>query len=396
MNRIAFVGTDRQIHVIDGDGAPARRLTAPLARGVEGWSRYSHATEAWSWPSWSADGRWIGAFSVEPSDNGGAPSKVRALALDGVHEAEWASASGMAPIYLQWHPSGQAQAVLLQQGEDLVLGVLRADRLGQLKVIENGVPLFFNWTPGGERLLVHSGTRGGEDSRLVLRDPLGGGEDVPLPVTPGSFCAPVFAGERAVYVVREPGDPLSTVVTSAPDGTGSRSLLARRGLVAVVAAPQGLPFVAVSHAPRGEGTPYKGVDRIDLDTGEVVRLVDEDVLAFFWTPDGQRLTTAAVDSVNNCLRWQVVDAETGVSRTLGSFWPTRDLLFFLHFFEQYAGSHSLVSPDGTRLVYAGYPAGGGQADLSAPPRIYVKDLEDPEAPPVEAGRGTFAVYSPEE
>ena len=56
--------------------------------------------------------------------------------------------------------------------------------------------------------------------------------------------------------------------------------------------------------------------------------------------------------------------------------------------------HSLLSPDGRYLVYAGYPAGGGQADLSSPPRIYVKDTENLAAPPVEVGVGSFAVFSP--
>ena len=204
----------------------------------------------------------------------------------------------------------------------------------------------------------------------------------------------MWAGGRLAYAIRADGDPLSTVVVSNMDGSGRRALLARRGLLALVAAPDALPLLAVSHAPRGEGTPYRGIDRIDLDTGEVFRLCESDLLAFFWAPGGAWLLTVEVDRAQNCLRCHRVDAETGASVRLLTFWPTRDLLFFLHFFEQYAGSHSMLSPDGRYLVYAGYPAGGGQADLSSPPRIYVKDTENLAAPPVEVGVGSFAVFSP--
>jgi hypothetical protein len=394
VSRIAYIGVDRHVHVVAHDGTGSVQLSSEVGHVTGGWGVARPTQDAWAWPVWSPDGTWIAAFSVQPGDQASGPARVRALALDGVRETEWAELPGMSPIYMQWHPGGGALTMLLQHNEELVLAVVRRERLGQLRIVEQGVPLFFNWVPDGSRLLVHAGSRQPGEGRIVLRDPLGGAEDVLYDLPPGSFCAPVFTADLAGYVVRHPGDPLSEVVVSRADGTGRRSLLTRRGLLALLAAPRGLPFLAVSNAPRGEGTPYKGIDRIDLDTGEVTRLTDEDLLAFFWSPDGEWLLTAQVDADNNCLRWHRIDANTGASTFLGTFWPTRDLLFFLHFFEQYGGSHALLSSDARFLVYAGYPAGGGQADLSAPPRIYVRDTSDPERPPWEVGSGSFGVFSP--
>lgn len=396
MNPIAFVGIDRQIHLIRPDGSGQSQLTASVPTRLGAWTLLRAPQDAWSWPTWSPDAQWIAAFGVEVTDQGSGPVRVVALSLDGVREVEWAEIQGMAPIYLQWHPEGDALDVLLQQDDELVLGLVERDRIGQLRTLEHGVPLFFTWSPGGERLLVHAGHGSHVDGRIVLRDPLGRAPDVVYDDRPGSFCAPVFAGGRAVYAGRgeRPGE--SVVLASDPDGQHPRPLLTRDGLLAIVAEPGAGPRVAVSHAPRGEGTPYQGIDVVDVETGVVTRVSDQPCLAFFWSPRGDWLLQAQVDADNNCIHWHRVEVDGSAAVHLASFWPTRDLLFFLHFFDQYALSHSLLSPDGARLVYAGYPAGEGQADLSMPPRIWVKDVTDPARPPIEIARGSFAVYAPRE
>ena len=394
MSRVAWVGIDRQIHVADEDGQNAFQLTSSVPRSSGGWGLLKGPADAWSWPTWSPDGQWLAAFAVETGDTTSGPVRVHGLALDGVHEVEWAQLASMAPIYLQWHPLGQALTVLMQQDDELVLGLIRRDRLGHVRPVDAGVPLFFNWTPDGSRLLLHVAVRGGGDGRIVLRDPLGDSEDVPYDVVPGSFCAPVFAGGRAVIATRPKEEGRSEVVSCAIDGTDRRTLTSRRGLLAIVGAPLGLPYVAVSHAPRGEGSAYRGIEVLDVHAGIGTKVSSSECAAFFWAPTGEWLLFAEIDREANCIRWRRAWADGRGVDTLATFWPTRDLRFFLHFFDQYAGSHSPLSADARTIVYAGYPAGGGQADLSAPPRIYVKDTTDPDRAPEEIGRGSFAAFSP--
>jgi hypothetical protein len=383
---------DRQIWLTDAAGTAPVLLTPPLPRGGAAWSMLSRPQEAWSWPTWSPDGQWIAGFAVEGSDEASGPVRVVTLAIDGVRQVEWAHIPNVSPIYLQWHPSGEAMGVLTQQGSELVLSLLRKDKLGQLRTLEQGVPLFFNWTPRGERVLIHVGAKDDPSGRLMLRDPLGDGEDVIFERTPGSFCAPVFPADRTVVALRhEEGG--SEVVACAPDGSEAEVLLVRRGLLAMVPAPGGAASIAVACAPRGEGTPYQGIELLDVGTGAQRTLTTADCLAFFWAPTGDALVYAVVDADANCLFWYRVDIAGGDPVPLGSFWPTRDILFYLHFFDQYGQSHSLISADGRYMVFAGYPAGGGQADLSSPPRIYVKDIRNPERPPEQVGRGSFAVFS---
>ncbi len=390
MSRLAFIDGDRQVQTLDLATGAALRLTGPTPRAGGNWSMLSKMEEGWAWPTWSPDGQEIAAFSVEVTDGAAGAVRVATLDMDGVRQVQWADLPSAAPVYLQWHPSGAALSLLMQQGSDLVLALVRRSRLGQVRPLESGVPLFFNWTPGGERVLVHVGTSDQPDGRLVLRDPLGTAEDVHLDRVPGSFCAPIFVAGEAVYAVQRP-DGDSDLVRGTPDGRETTSLLSRAGLLAILPAPDGSPIVALSAAPGGSMSPYQGIELVNIRTGERQPVSSADCFAFFWSPLGDFLVYAVVDADNNCLYWYRVSREGGTPERLGSFWPTRETLFYLRFFDQYANSHPMISPDARHIAFAGYPAGEGQADLSAPPRIYVKDLRSNDAP-AEVARGSFAVF----
>jgi hypothetical protein len=391
MSRLAYVGTDRRIHHCGAQGEEDVCLTAPLP--VPGpWASLGHGQELWSWPTWSPDGRWIAAFCTQSSDEKAGPVRVVALSLDGVHQEEWCSIEEGSPIYLQWHPQQRAIALLLQVEEELELRVVDAERLGSMPEVEAGVPLFFSWDPADRGMLIHAGDRKERSSRLILRDPLGRREDQPYDTAPGNFCAPLFTGGQAIYVRRDGED--SVLTAGPPDGSGGRELGRRVGLIGVTVAPAGAPRVAWSSAPKGEGSPYQGVELYDLERGTQRQLTDAPCLAWFWSPAGDFLVYIVVDSRNNCLTWYRVACTGGEPEHIGHFWPTRDMLFYLHFFDQYAGSHSLVSANGRYLTWAGYPAGGGHADLSGPPQIYVCDFEENKIIHNIAD-GSFSVFSPE-
>lgn len=390
--RLAYIGLDRQLWVTDVEGGAPQALTRAMPRPGGAWSMLKGPSEAWAWPAWSPGGDWIAAFAIESGDDVAGPARLVALSLDGIREEELATLGPTVPLYAQWHPAGDAVSVLTQQNDELVLSIVRRSALGRLRPVEHGVPLFFNWAADGSRLLVHVGGSDG-DGRLLLRDPLGHAEDVLLDRPPGSFCAPVFVEGRAVYAVRQgPVEGRSEVVVSDPDGSHPMTLVERRGLLALVGGPG--DRVAVSSAPRGEGTPYHGLDLVRVTDGAVENVTETDCLAFFWAPDGTWLLYARVDPAGNCLTWYRAGLDGSAPVELGTFWPTRDLLFYLHFFDQYAASHSLISADSRYVVFAGYPAGGGQADLSMPPRVYVKDASDPARPAWEVARGSFAVFAP--
>ena len=105
--------------------------------------------------------------------------------------------------------------------------------------------------------------------------------------------------------------------------------------------------------------------RDNVASGAVRTLEDSEVVSFFWAPDSQRLVTMAFDS-DAGMCWSVLDVESARKHRLGSnFYPSRELVYFSWFFDQFAVSHPPISADGTRLVFAGHMGIEGGAPESA-------------------------------
>jgi len=84
--------------------------------------------------------------------------------------------------------------------------------------------------------------------------------------------------------------------------------------------------------------------------------IEDNVLAFFWSPDGSKLAYVTLSQVRGVLTWNLLDMNSRVQRRLIDFIPSRNQLTMFQFFDQYAYSHSLWSPDSRSLVFAGRPS----------------------------------------
>lgn len=386
--RVAFVGRDHQIYVVDVAGGRARRLTLPKAVSALGRWGGQGAEERSSWPSWSPNGRWIACFQQRRPDR--EPNVVSVIEVDGVEERELVELDRFAPIYAQWSPDGAWLAVLSQGPEELELGVVPLDQRAPYRVVERGVPLFFSWSPDSARLLVHVGDRAQQVARLVVHD-LRSNSAALLPEAPGAFCTPVYVGSHPVYVSDHLG--ASWISTVGPERGRPAALATFEGLLALVP-DAGRAAVIVGSAPRGEGTAYAGLWRVPLDGSAPARLSEGDCMAWFCGPRAGRIVVATVDRMGACLRWLLVD-EGQEPRDICPFWPGPEQVFFLHFFEQFALSHSPVCADGRTLVYTSAVGGEGDDGGGAGgTHVLALDLDDPDAQPRSLGEGRFAVCSP--
>jgi TolB protein len=125
---------------------------------------------------------------------------------------------------------------------------------------------------------------------------------------------------------------------------------------------------------------------VDVATSATRQLTARPVLAFFWSPDGQKLAYLELDDAADALRlrWHVWDGTH--SRAYATFVPTRTFLqAYLVFFDQYARSMTLWSPDSQAFAYPAVTETLGN-------HIYVQQLEADA--PVEVGTGLFVAWSP--
>jgi dipeptidyl aminopeptidase/acylaminoacyl peptidase len=387
-SRIAFIGDDRQVHVIGSDGSGLRQVT---------WSKIPSALTRWggssgldtcSWPGFSPDGRWIICFQAEGSD-GLSQARICAVEVDGVEERTLAELTGQLPIYAQWNEQSEQIAVLVQDEDELQLWLCALDEVGHARLVDHGVPLFFSWAPGGGQVMLHAGDARRKAGRLVLRSLQAVGEDLVFQESPGSFCTPLFANGQLVFATHR--GLQSSVCISEPSGENKRVLASMEGLLAVIPSPGG-EEVAIGSSPNGEGSPYAGVWVVSAAGGDVEQVLNEECQAFFWVPGSRQLIFAQLDNNSRCFWWKKLDIESRGVTLISAFWPSRDQLFYLHFFEQYTHSHPLISADGTTLIFSGHAEPG--TDSSPSPRLWTVDLRADSPSPVELIRGSFGTFPP--
>lgn len=381
---VAYVSNQREILVLDRHERTHNHtldLDGPIMWGT--WQLGTPKPAPFSWPTWSPDGRHLACFRL-PSD---AIPRASVFVHDagGVSSMELLDLGQRLPIYLHWAPDGSQVAVLCQKRDRLQLSTVHPDAIGSELSLAEGSPLFFTWADT-ERVAAFVGALDGSASQIALLDVAAREPPILLPGDAGSFCAPLCLGDRVYYVTQEEGhtrlvharagDERATVIEELP------------GLVALVGSPDGRS-IARAVATDGDGTPYRHIALVDAETSEVREIADLPCLAFQWVPGGEHLVVARVDTERNLLEWLRMDLD-GHVEPLCSMYPTRDLGFYLRFFEQYVQSHPLVDPSGRYLLLAGTMEDTAGSDNT--PHIWRVALDGSETEAID--EGLFAVWGP--
>lgn len=358
INRIAFVTPEGQLATIAPDGEDQRVLTGP--------------GRSFQFPAWSPDGSAIAAIG---SDRNGAGVFVCA-------DAPWLpnrlrrlyASPNLPPIYLCWSPDSQMVSFVAAHAQGLALYLTPHAEMA-LRLVTTGQPCFWNWAPDSDQLLVHNRCFSAE-ARLIWINRAG--DTRPLTIAaPGLFQAPAIApsGRRLAFAEMAPSNKTSQLVIAAD---ASRNATPHPGVVALGWNPTA-DQLAFTCPPRMDRNWYGPLRLLDPDRDATRVLTDETVLAFFWGPDGRsiayltlverspviaivpgQVATQAVAGASVArspqpdlvaLRLSLVEVASGRRRSLTTFTPPAVFVNqFLPFFDQYAHSHRIWSPDGQALV----------------------------------------------
>lgn len=375
-NRIAIVDMQGQLTTCAPDGSDTRVLTRP--------------DRLYQFPAWSPDGSRIAAVG---SDRGG--SGVYCFADDAQGEQlqlyRSFAGTGKSPFYLYWAPDSQRLTFLANNPVGGIgFHIVDREALAESRLLALGQPFFWQWGKDSAEIMIHTG--GGDEGRLDFIDPTVGPKKSRNHATPGYFQSPGISpsGNYIAYAALDEDGKSSIVL----ENRNSRRKIvhAHRGAVVLGWSPtrEHIAFMA----PESNEMHYYGPLRLLGLDGKVKMLSSEAVLAYFWSPDGQKIAyfsptrTASSSHVSGNtgsasinggsqygmgnsrleksltsekvseresdivrLELWIVDLQSRTRMMLHNFRPTRLFLNqFLPFFDQYTHSHRIWSPASDALV----------------------------------------------
>lgn len=361
--RLAILTDEGQIFTMLGDGSNIVALTEAAEGRVN------------TLPTWSEDANRLAWVAVDQSS--GATS-LRSARFDGTGWGDIALES--TPTYLAWDVSGR-QVATLGPGPFgvLELGVADIDQTAEWRLVDEGTPFWFSWSPNGDSFLVHA-----SGLRLDFV-PLDGPSQV-LEQRPGLFQAPRWLDGAVQLIYADEVQGEQFLVVAGPEGSGRRALASYDGYLQFSIAPdsgliafqvidpslapvpdvitasfQGDVIDIVDPIPRNELTLMAefGGDPFVLHPGPG-SFQPPPVVGFFWSPDGQSLAwLLELDPGDGDCTSETAQYEwqfwTGSAFLPGPrFRPTPTFACdYLPRFDQFEQSVSFWSPDSTVLTYAG-------------------------------------------
>lgn len=356
VNRIAYITRDHQLATISPDGSDGRQLTDQNRR--------------FDFPAWAPDGSQLAVTSgdslyVLPDEERGENSLPSPIYRN----------REQPPFYLFWSPDSNQVSFLTNHPEGLALYLANANESGQsARLLEIGSPFYWDWMPSSDQILIHTGFTG-DQARLALIDPAVDGASEEL-AEPGFFQAPGISSSGRYRAFAERNDDnRSELVIQDEQGT-TQVTEPHIGQVALTWSPVD-ELLAYSSPTFDSIHSYGPLRLVDPNTGETKTLTQAIVLAFFWSPDGQKIAyltlpqqpDRSIQAVSFSPREQaedvrvvqreelrfelwLVDVQTAEKSRLATFLPSAIFLSqFLPFFDQYALSHRLWSPRGDAIVF---------------------------------------------
>ncbi len=391
--RIAIIGNDRNVYM----HTPATDETITLTEDA---AVSATAFRYYTWPTWSTDGR-LAYFAIDNAEDEPITTQVY-VSEDGLQVGEVIYNGELEVFnYASWAPGNCADS-----GNCRVLSILLNDATGgglfvevvkdqvegnPSEVIGTGGPFYYSWSPDGDQMLWQRNNR-----RMDVYNVGKGDIDVRLPQSPGIFQAPDWSpvDNRLLFGAFDPDEQTTDLIIVDGD---TETVLAEGldGLISFAWSPDGEQIAYVEG-----GNP---LTVIDAGTGAVVaRTFDSGISSYFWSPDSSKLAyitlaaprdgatakgglSMAPSRQDIQIVWSVLDVASEEISRYDAFTPTQDMIYMFRFFDQFAQSHSVWSPDSNYIVY------GEVVDEGAV--VSIQGVTATDTVPMIIADGTLGVWS---
>jgi TolB protein len=342
--RLVAVGPNKTVRLLDQDG---ERVLASDANDADSLN--------FAYPTPAPDGRRLAYVTVD--DNGAA---IQHLDLKTGERKELYRSKEAFPYDLAWSPDGKY--IVFLAGNPLTIQIVPTDGSKSAQSVATGQPSYFAWRSDSSVLLLHVGGHSVQKGQMLIYQ-AGAAQSNTLLNDPGFFQAPAWAvdGQHFFYAAQPPidkpepqlEDVSSNIVRVNADGKEPTTLVEeKKAYLWLVRAPNS---DQIAYVARTIDKPGSGVLKLVDGAGGAARTLsrsEENVTAFFWSPDGQRIAYLTfADADRPVLAWHIVGVEGGAARDFEAFRPSKAFAELQNYFDAYTFSFSPWSPDSSRIAY---------------------------------------------
>src|SRR5215216_1440023 len=363
---IAYIGADWNIYTADQAGKKLTTYTDDALIPTNATDPFRY----YAYPVWSADSNSLGFVGV--SGQGTTSSADVYIAPVEEEARKVYSSESEHPFYLSWSPDNTNLGFLSSASNEQSMILQSVSSASEDRtVIDTGSPYYWSWAPDGKTMIVHAGSaQSAVPEHMAF---LSLGSDITedgIDTVPISFQAPAWSpdGQR-ILMTRVNDQKENEIIVTNGHGEFEKAI-DTFDLNTAFAWSYHSDMIAYIKGKQPIAAGVLGsLHIVDVETKEKLFNEEEDVLAFFWSPNDRklayfipRLSTGSDSSSGQndsssgeqqqqlLLTLKMLDLDTGESKELFTFQPTDQFSSILPYFDQYHQSATIWSPDSNNLV----------------------------------------------